>query len=169
MFYGSVALFKTYHQARGRVIPVGWSDVNIESALLVSSEWLDGQYESIWIGYKTNGYTQEQSWPRTNAQVQAYPYYLYSTTTIPDKVVNATYEVAFKYLTDPTVLNKDFVPQKYKSVSVSGAISVEYNSLLMSTSDIQTSFYVVQDMISGLIDNNAAGSYSPISGSLGRA
>lgn len=166
-YYGTVALFKTYNTDRGRTISTSWSDANIEAALLVCSEWIDNVYESIFIGYKTDGYTQERSWPRTNAQVQVYPYYVYSTTEIPDKVTNAVYELTFKYLTDSTILDKDYTPNKYRSVTVQGAVSVDYDSSLR-VSDIQTKFSIIQKIMNDLIDPNAVGSYSPLSGSLGR-
>ena len=63
MYYGNVDDFKTYCMSRGKSLPETWTDEMIESALLVSSEWLDGEYENIFIGYKANGYKQERSWP----------------------------------------------------------------------------------------------------------
>lgn len=166
--YGDVESFRNYHTARGRTIPTTWSDDNITSILLLSTEWIDNTYEDSFIGYKTGGYEQVMSWPRTSAQIQKYPYHVFSDTEIPDKVINATYEVAYRELTTPGTLDKDFSPEKYDSVSVSGAVSVSYNKNLSQTSDVQTRFAIVEKILSDLFDKYKDDSFSSFSGSVSR-
>lgn len=166
MFYGNVDDFKEHFITRGKDIPQDWTDDMIESALLVSSEWLDGQYESLWIGYKVD-FKQERSWPRQSAQVQTYPYYVYKNDEIPEQVVKAVYEACFRELTKPGSLQVDFTPNKYKSVSVDGAISVEYNSLSYA-SDVQTEIPVIEDLMSVLTDSTKSGAFSSVSGKVSR-
>lgn len=165
MFYGNVDDFKEYFTSRGKTIPETWTDEMIESALLVSSEWLDGQYESLWIGYKVD-FKQERSWPRQSAQVQTYPYYVYKNDEIPEQVVKAVYEACFRELTKSGSLQVDFIPNKYKSVSVDGAISVEYNDILYA-SESQIQMPVIQTLMSVLIDQSKGGN-NPISGKASR-
>ena len=165
MFYGNVDDFKEYFTLRGKTIPEDWDNSKIESALLVSSEWLDHQFENCWIGYKVD-FKQERSWPRQSAQVQTYPYYVYDNTEIPEQVAKATYEAAFRELTKQGSLQVDFTPNKYKAVSVEGAISVEYNDILYA-SESQIQIPIIQNLMSILIDQTK-GSDNPISGKASR-
>lgn len=162
MFYGNAEDFKDYCISRGKEINESWSDSKIESALLVSSEWLDNQYEDIWVGYKID-FKQERSWPRQAAVIQKFPYYVYKTDEIPEQVIRATYEAAFRELTSFGSLQVDYTPNKYKSVSVDGAVSVEYASMNYS-SDVQKVIPIIQDLMSVLIDDSKNGSMSYISG-----
>lgn len=165
MFYGNVDDFKEYFTSRGKIFFETWTNEMIESALLVSSEWLDGQYESLWIGYKVD-FKQERSWPRQSAQIQTYPYYVYKNDEIPEQVVKAVYEACFRELTKSGSLQVDFTPNKYKSVSVDGAISVEYNDILYA-SESQIQMPVIQTLMSVLIDQSKGGN-NPISGKASR-
>lgn len=148
MYYGNVEDFKSYHTSRGREIPVGWTDSDIEAALLVSSEWLDGEYSSSFIGWKTGDFTQEMEWPRTNAVVNKYPYYIIPNDEIPEQVVKSTYEACFRQLTDGN-LQVDFTPSNYRSVSVDDAISVEYRS--QSASAVQVQIPVIDALLQDLL------------------
>lgn len=166
MFYGNVDDFKEYFTLRGKEIPEDWDDSKIESALLVSSEWLDNQFENSWIGYKVE-FDQERSWPRQSAVVQSFPYHVYDKTEIPEQVAKATYEAAFRELTKQGSLQVDFTPNKYKSVSVDGAISVEYASISYA-SDVQIEIPIIQNLMSILMDETKSGAFSPISGKVSR-
>lgn len=131
--YGSAAAFETYHEARGRSIPVDWDTDYIEAALLVASEWLDGKYADRFYGYPTDGYTQTRQWPRTLAYTNTYPVYVFATDEIPTEVVEAAYEVAWREANEPGCLSVDFTPSKYNSVSIDGAVQVQYNNSLDAT------------------------------------
>lgn len=164
MIYGNADGFKEYLGSRGMSMTCNWTDDKIDSALLVASEWLDGLYENSWIGYKANGYKQERSWPRKSAQVQSYPFYLFKEDEIPEQVIKATYEAAYRHLNDSKSLQSDYTPTKYKRVSVNGAVSVEYNDTVTGWTDVQTQFPIIQSLMSDLTDDKSDGSLSSLSG-----
>lgn len=151
MFYGNADDFESYFTERGFEIPSAWDEDKINSALLVSSEWLDNHYDSIWIGYKVK-FGQERAWPRQNAMVLSYPSYTYKTNEIPVQVVQATYELAKRELTSPGSLSPDYEPVKYSKVSIKNAVSVEYNPAFSSAGDFQTQIPAVQSLMNILID-----------------
>lgn len=146
MHYGNAEDFKKYHQERNREIPESWTDSYIDSALLMASEWIDHNYGSFFVGYKTDGYKQEREWPRLSAYVKYYPYTTINSNEIPREVEQATYEVAFREATNAGSLNADFKPNNYKAVSVEGAVSVEYNTSL-SGSDLQLQIPIVDKIL----------------------
>ena len=162
MIYGNARDFTDYLTSRGFEIPNDWDDEKINAALLVASEWLDSQYENLWIGYKVT-FEQERSWPRQLAVVQFYPYHVYSTTDIPDQVVKATYEAAKRELTSQGSLQVDFQPSQYSSVSIYNAVTVEYNSN-SSAGDVQVQIPIIQSLMSDLLDSNKLGGGSSMSG-----
>ena len=155
MIYGNADGFKEYMGSRGKKFNCSWTDDVIESALLVASEWLDGIYESQWVGYKTGGYEQERSWPRKSATiVLGFGWYTFPENEIPKEVIKATYEVALRHLKDENILMPDFKQNQYKSVSIHGAISVMYNDTITTAADVQTQFPIVQNLMSDLIVDN---------------
>lgn len=160
MFYGNAEDFRTYNVARGREVPDAWDDTLIDSALLVASEYIDANYENSFIGHKTNGFIQERSWPRSNAQINTYPYYIFDNDTIPEQVVKATYEAAYREATERGSLSVDYKPNEYKSVSVDGATSVEYN-FTNTSSDVQKQIPAVEMLLQFLTvdggSNNVSG------------
>lgn len=162
MIYGNAQGFEEYLTSRGFDVPIDWDEDKINAALLVASEWLDSQYESLWIGYKVT-FEQERSWPRQLAVVQSYPYHVYSTTDIPVEVEKATYEAAKRELTSQGSLQIDFQPSQYSSVSVYNAVTVEYNSNA-SAGDVQVQIPVIQSLMSSLLDSNKLGGGSSMSG-----
>ena len=56
-YYGTFAGFGAYHIARGRDADFTSDEVNI--ALLVASEWLDGSFGYRWPGYKVGDRAQQ--------------------------------------------------------------------------------------------------------------
>lgn len=150
--YGSVAEFKTYHEARGRTVPVSWTDDYISAAVLVGSEWVDNKYEDRFIGYRTGGeINQERSWPRTSAYTNSDPVYVFTTAEIPQRVVNAAYEAAWREANTQGSLYTDFTPSKYNSVAVEGAIAVEYNNNL-DVNDAQVQIQIIESLLEPLFD-----------------
>lgn len=164
MFYGSAEDFVTYHEARGRTIPGTWDDSYIESALLVASEWLDNRYDDLWTGYAVDGYEQVRKWPREVATTNTFPQSIIPNTVIPERVEHATYEAAFREATTPGTLLSDFAPQKYKSVRVDGAISVDYNLSLAQAWDSQVEIPVIESLMLPLLDPEGQGTFSSLSG-----
>lgn len=166
-FYGNAAGFIVYSEARGRAILPAWITAVIEAALLVSSEWLDDQYDSVWTGYATDGFTQVLKWPRASAATNTFPQHLFADTDIPDNVVSAVYEAAFRELTTPGALQKDFTSSKYMKVAISRALSVEYDNSNRA-SDVQLQIPIIDSLMAPLLDENAQGSFSSLSGPVSR-
>lgn len=149
--YGSAAAFETYHEARGRTIPGTWDTDHIEAALLVASEWLDDKYGERFYGFPTGGYTQERQWPRTLAYTNTYPVYVFATDEIPDEVVEAAYEVAWREANEPGCLSVDFTPSKYSSVSIDGALYVKFDNSI-EAQDVQKQIEPVERIMRVLFD-----------------
>lgn len=142
-FYGTAADYTSYHTARGRDVS-DHSDVAVESALLVASEWLDGSFGDQWPGLRAANRTlQTRDWPRT--WVRDYDGHPVDYTTTPIEITFATYEAAYRHITDPTALLVDYTPGKYKSVRVEGAVAVEYRSLDAST--VQKQFPIIGHLL----------------------
>ncbi len=176
MNYGDATGFEAYHEARGRTIPGTWDTDGINAALLVASEWIDGSYGPLFVGQKTDGFTQTREWPRTSATViekqsrynlsPTYGYvasYTFPDDVIPTQVENATYEAAFRQLTTPDSLEVDYTPGKYKSVTIEGALSVEY-AQINSYTEVQLQIGAVDRLLWPLLDPSAGGGMSSYSG-----
>lgn len=160
-FYGNASDFTLYHEERGRSVPVTWDDTKIEAALLVASEWLDNAYDQLWVGYATNGYTQERRWPRSEAYTVTFPSVIISDTTTPEAITKAVYEAAWREATTLGALSKDLTAPKYKSVTVSGALSVDY-IIPSNPSDIQVKIPIIGSLMVPFIDpeKGMSGDYS---------
>lgn len=167
-YYGSVDGFKAYHLKRNNEIPATMDDEDIESALTVASEWIDHSYGNLFVGTKTGGFLQERQWPRISATViQGRSIYTYPTDAIPFQVEYATYEAALRQAVNPGSLQADFTPGKYKSVTIEGAVSVEYAGFTFA-SDAQTTYPIIQAWLADLIDPTSSGNLSIYSGSTTR-
>lgn len=161
--YGNATDFATYHEDRGRTIPVSWDSDAINAALLLCSEWLDNVYGGQFIGYKTDGFEQAFEWPRMAATTNIHPAHAFDDDEIPTRIINATYEAAFRELTTPGQLMIDYNPNKYKRVSIDGALSVEY-AQTYGASDLQTQITIIDALVKPLLNH----SYSSLSGSVTR-
>lgn len=162
-FYGTAAGFQTYHTARGRDVSIhATDDVNV--ALLVASEWLDGSFGYRWPGYKVGDRAQQtRDWPRSWVQDrEGYPV---SADFVPTEIENATYEAALRHLQDETVLQADYTPTRYKRVSIEGSVSAEYLSL--SAEQVQKQFPIIGQILAPLLEGN--GGVSSISSGIVRA
>lgn len=122
-FYGTATGYKAYWLARGND-QSAVTDPNIEIALLVTSEFIDRSFRSQWQGLKVGQRDQVRDWPRSGV-VDADGYAVASDVE-PIELLNAVYEGTFRQLTTPGIFFKDYTPNKYKSVSITGALSVEY-------------------------------------------
>lgn len=121
--YGTVNGFREYCFARNN-LHSNESDDKILAALLVASEWLDANYRASFPGLKVGLREQEREWPRTGA-TDVYGYAI-SDDSVPVEIENATYEATHREIDNSGSLSTDYTPAKYKSASVSGAVSVEY-------------------------------------------
>jgi len=151
MSYGTASGFRDYHVSRGRVVSSDWDDSIITAALLVASEWLDTAYDHLWYGYAVGGYTQTRKWPRAAAQTNTNPVHVFSESAIPDQVLYATYEAAFREATTAGALTVDHTPLKYKSAMVDGAVDVEY-IIPNDASEIQLQMPIIGTLMNVLID-----------------
>lgn len=155
-FYGSASAYQAYHLARGRDDSAR-SDADVETALLVASEWLDAMYS--WPGhiYRTDPYArQARAWPRSEAYDR--DGFAIDYRTVPVEVERATYEVAYRWLTDPSVLTPDFTPEKYRRVSIDGALSVEFRGL--DAAQVQKQFPALGVVLAPLLGGSNASSLS---------
>lgn len=159
--YGTYAGFLAYHTERGRDVG-DYAETEVNPALLVSSEWLDNAYRDELPGLKTGGAAQVAEWPRTG--VMDYYGYAVSSATVPDAIERATYEVALRVLKDRDVLSPDVAPNKYKRVTIEGAISVDYAD---TSGGLQTQMPIVGQILSMLLWQNAR--TSVVSGRVSRA
>jgi hypothetical protein len=159
-FYGTAIAFRAYHLARGNVINLDVDDSEIETCLLVGSEWMDATFASYLTGTKTGERAQIREQPRIS-QFDRYEYSI-ASDVVPLEYEQAAYEVAYKHLATPGVLNADYTPTKYDSVSIDGAVSVVFTKF-NSVSEIQTKFSRVMQLMSGLISTRS--NVSSLSGS----
>ncbi len=160
--YGTAAGFTTYHTARGTDVSAFDDDAVIESALLVSTEYIDAKYRSSFPGLKIYDRDQIREWPRYDA-VDMYDQIIPSGT-IPIEVEQATYQAALKQLLTPGSLSVDWTPNKYKSASVDGAVSVQYMQY-DTAADIQTRFRLIEEILAPLLGgkNSTSSSHSGFS------
>lgn len=154
--YGTAAGFKAYHDERGRSTDE-WENADIEPQLLVASEWLDDTFRDQFMGWKVAPTTQEREWPRTG--VVDYYGYEVSSASVPVQIERATYEATLRLLSDPAVLSPDFIPNKYKRVSIDGALSVEY-----AGGSLRKQIPAIGQVMSSLLDWRGATSVSHLSG-----
>lgn len=152
--------FAEYHDERGRDVPGTWDDAKINAALLVASEWLDDTFGKSFIGEKTGGFLQEREWPRVNAVTRDPRYsYAFPSDAIPVNVIKAVYEAAYREAQTPGVLLVDYTPEKFKSVSVDGAVAVQYRQF-SSASETQLSIPIIERLIHDLIYDDNGSSFS---------
>jgi hypothetical protein len=152
----TIAGFATYHTERGHEPPGTWDDEKINASLLTASEWIDRVYGAAFIGQKTAGFTQANEWPRTGAAIKDPKYgYAFPSNAIPEQINAAVYEAAYRDCISPGSLLVDYTPGKYKSVSVDGAVSVDYVQFA-SASDMQTTFPVIDQILYWLLDSNSS-------------
>lgn len=159
MFYGTFIGFVDYHTDRGRDVSE-YDEADVETKLLVASEWLDGSFASSFSGYKVGLRDQVREWPRTYAVDRDGNSVDY--TTVPVEVEHATYEAALRELQTDGSLLVDYTPGKYKRVSIDGAVAVEYRG--MDASSVQTQFPIIGRILSRLL----SGSSSGLTGTLSR-
>lgn len=161
--YGTPEGFTAYHEARNRDVSE-FSGVSVVAALLVASEWLDAAYLTRFGGRRVASVVdQVREWPRYDAYDVAG--HSLSYVSVPVQIEHATYEVALRYLQDNTVLHADYTPNKYKRVSIDGAMSVDFN--MLDASSAQKQFPIVGAILAPIL--GVEGWLSPLSSGTTRA
>lgn len=118
--YGDDAGFTAYMTANGYTVPVG----TIAAARARGSAYIDGAYADRFPGYPTGGVEQERAWPRTGAE-DRYGNAI-GASTIPTRVINASYEAALLELTAPGSLAAvQSEAEKVKRLKA-GSVELEY-------------------------------------------
>lgn len=145
-FYGSYDEFLVYCDERG--YEVTHSESRVEAALLVASEWLDATYRKFFQGLKVGQRYQIREWPRTGV-VDNYGYAV-ASNEVPWEIEHATFEAALRELASSGSLTVDYVPPKYKSVSIDGAVSVQYASV-SSGWELQPEFLKIDQILAPIL------------------
>lgn len=127
-YYGTNAGAGTYHSARGNAAWASASESDQDAALLRASEYIDNNWRQLFYGYKTGGRAQVREWPRDDVLVWNGALQIeLPNDEVPVEVIDATYEAALRELNSPGYFNPDIIPGKNKkSVSITGAVAVEY-------------------------------------------
>ena len=90
--YISLVDASTYHTDRGNATwAAAASDAVRNAALIKSAQWLDGQYRSRWVGFKTDE-DQSMCWPRYEAYDED-GYYI-DSDAVPTRITYAQAEAA---------------------------------------------------------------------------
>lgn len=142
--YLDVAAFKEYADARGLSYE-GKSDPFIEQALIRGTTWLDSAYRARWPGVRLNGRSQALSWPRfgaTDADGEEI-----AEDEIPQEVLDATAEAAFRELSAPGSLSPDLERGGAVRRLKAGSVEVEY----ATTAAAGTTFSAIDGILSGLL------------------
>lgn len=163
-FYGDAAGFQAYWAARGGSTAAGLENEDIETALLIASEWIDRSFRAQFDGTKVGQRPQLREWPR-NGAIDIDNHYI-ASDAIPREIISATYEAAMRHATTPGIFFKDYSPSKYKSVSISGALSVDY--AIGSAYDFQTQFPAIAAILAPVLTGEGTGGYSGLAGSVAR-
>lgn len=166
-YYGTTTEFIAYAEERGKELDCSIGTDDMEQALLVASEWVDNVYGKSFSGYKTGGFVQEREWPRATAVTNTYPQHVFADSDIPDRVKQATYEAALRQIATPGSLQVDYTPNKYKRVSIDGALSVEYAGF-SSASEIQSQFLIIDQLLAPLFCADAPANFSSLTGGVSR-
>jgi hypothetical protein len=122
--YLSVTDADRYHELHGR--PASWTGASVdqkEVALRQATQYLDAKYANRWIGSRRL-YNQRLAWPRYSGAAR-YSSTLYADeiyidgATLPQDLLDATAELALRYLQDGSLLPDLASPGVIQSESVS--------------------------------------------------
>ena len=161
-YYGSETNGTTYHTARNNSAWIDADSATRLAALLIASEYIDGKYGESFCGRRT-GFraTQIREWPRTGVYDERTGDTI-ATDEIPMEVEYATYEAALRHIASPGSLLADVTKgTRISKVSVSGAVSVEYEGI-SDLNDMQKTIPIIDRLLAPFIDDDDV---SPLSGS----
>lgn len=155
--YGAADQFRAYCDDRGIIIPEG-TPLDDRVSLVIASEWLDYTFRDAFPGVKLLGRAQEREWPRMlTVEFDA---------IIPKEVLYATFEAAAIQANSPGSLSVNYTPNKYKSLSVDGAVSIEFRNF-DSAEETQTDYIRIRQILAPIL--TGGGNASRITGSSFRA
>jgi hypothetical protein len=141
--YCSVAYADAYHLARGAAPWATLTTSQKEEALRRASDYFEAMYSDSFGGYRKNK-EQALTWPRVDAYL--HDYYVESDT-IPDLVVKASAELAYKAASGD--LSPDLT-QGVKREKV-GVLEVEYDG----NTPQYTRFRAIDNILSPLLVNHS--------------
>jgi hypothetical protein len=118
--YGDDAGFSAYMVANGYAVPGG----SIPAARQRGSAYIDGAYADRFPGSPTGGVEQERAWPRTGAE-DRYGNAI-GPSTIPTRVIQASYEAALLELTTPGSLAVVASENERVKSLKAGSVALEY-------------------------------------------
>jgi len=131
-YYGSVAGADAYHTARGNGAWAGLTAAKL-SAIVRASAYIDGlgqrtrksgRVGTMFPGTKTGGRAQTMAWPRTGAiDIDGTEI---DSDSVPNEVLNATYEAALREVVEPGSLSPDYVPSAQVKREKVDVLEVEY-------------------------------------------
>lgn len=149
--YLSKADFQTYAGARGLAYD-GKTDEEIEAALIRGTSWLDSTYRARWPGTRLNGRAQPLVWPRSNA-TDADGEEI-AEDEIPQEVLDATAEAAFRELIEAGSLSPDMERGGDIRRLKAGSVEIEY----ATTAAAGTTFSTIDGILSGLFATGSSAS-----------
>lgn len=118
--YGSDGDFTAYMASVGYTVPAG----SIPAARQRGSAYIDGAYATRFPGTPVGGIEQERAWPRVNAK-DIYGAAI-SSSAIPTRVIQASYEAAFLELSTPGSLAAlTSENERIKSIKA-GSVAIDY-------------------------------------------
>ena len=141
--YGSATLYKAWADARGYTYG---SDALINTALLRASEYVDAKYGDAFEGLKAGGRDQERQWPRSGACDREG--YGFTSTEVPQALLNAVYEAAKRELASTGSLAPDVKAGGGVATRVkAGSVEVEF----ANTGTTYPSFPAIDAALSSLL------------------
>jgi hypothetical protein len=117
--YGDNVGLVAYWEALDYDVSTVDTSTNYDALRLRGSMYIDGTYERLFYGSRTDGYAQERAWPRTGVPGIA-------SDEIPGAVVWASYEAAYVELITPGVLSSSVVPNQRITEVKAGTAGVKY-------------------------------------------
>ena len=122
MAYGTDSSFTDWLDAYGYVLPAGAPPASVLRAR--GSAYIDGAYEALWTGRRTDGVSQTDAWPRSGAKLNCTV--AIADDVIPQTIINASYRAAWLEAETPGTLNASFSAGQRVKRSKVDVIEEEY-------------------------------------------
>ena len=155
MAYGTDAGFTDYFTDRG----IDVSGVDIPVARVVGGDYVDARFGACLAGRRTDGYSQDNEWPRVGAVDQSG--LVVPSTLVPNNVIYAAYEAGLINANDPTALNPTIALADRKILS---QVDVIKWTVVGDNADLNTHFSRIDDLMAPLIDCEATMGRAPFLG-----